>query len=190
MDFVEIEEEVEVDLNSPECIEAIHSLKTSFKPRWTGKQLQDYYESRQLTEIQHRAVIEAKAKEYAAMDPDKLSEFIKSGEVERKMPNNLWDIVEQLHPVKVPLDEVFQKLNDLFAQKTLASKFWSFFGYPTQSKTNCALRGGWAMHVNETHTGIYAIDIRNLWNTISKFIGRESASDAVAQLLYKKITTE
>ncbi len=181
----------EDDFNSPECIEAVHSISTGFKPHWSGKQLHDYYQDRVLTNEQVRAIVRAEDTKAKALDPEFIKEFTRKGEVERKLPDNLWDIVEELCPVKIPTEQILGRLKSLLeGTESWFERFKSMVGYKSSRKEiKCHFKGNYILCIDDRLTDIYETDVRNLWKKIAEFTNKREATEQVAQLLHKRLTT-
>jgi len=189
-EFIELDETEELDFSSPECIEAVHSVSLGFKPHWSGKQLHDYYEDRELTYKQVRAIAWSENKKAEALSPEFIKKFTEKGEIENKLPNNFWDIVEELCPTKVPMEPILERLKSLLVGNSWFEKFKNLVGYPSKHKEGkCSFHQGYVLYVDGNNTGIYEIDVRNLWKKISEFTDKKDATEQVANLLYKRITS-
>ena len=173
IDLEDFNEDDLLDLTSPECLQAIASLGGGFKPYWTGQQLLKYYEERDLSFEQMRAMVKAENEKGAAYLKNhavEAEEFLKGGEAPPcPSMESMFLVVDQLFPEtqRCPVEKLLARL-----EKQTGSKF----------------KGPWTLSMDKKDTGISIRSIENLWCYAIKFNHDAEASlDIVEALVLKKL---
>ncbi len=163
----------EFNLETPECIEAINSLKPSFQPKWSGEELHHYYENRKLSNKQMRAMVNYVNEttiQYIQDYPEEAKQFLNSGNAP-DCPDTkvLLNINNKIDPVWEPLsaDKLLERL------EKITNKKWEL-------KYDELIVDGKFL---TSHSGI-----ERLWNHFSYFgIHPEEKLDILEKLILNKL---
>lgn len=173
MDEIAIAPEEITEFDSPACIQAIHSLDPDFKPYWRGHQLHKYYEERELTFEQMRAMVldqQAKGLKYLQDHAEEAKEFLEKGYAPpcpdvRTMLSMMDKVFPETQPC--PVDKLLVRL---------------------EKKTGSKFKATWILRQDEKNTGIYLSTIEHLWKAAIRFNhDADESLDLVEKLVLKKL---
>jgi hypothetical protein len=153
---------------SDDCILAIQQTNPDYKATWSGQHLHVFYETRDLTPAQVKA-ISWHENQKVKISPDEAQKFIEKGEVCCPIEHEeLIKGAEEVHPdiARLPLSRLLKDLSE---------------------ETDDKFESTWQIKRNGVNTWVYIAEITNLWASLVKFNTKEDAYLLTAEMVRKKL---
>lgn len=158
---------------SDDCILAIQQTNPDYKGNsWSGQALHVFYETRDLTPAQARAVAwyeNNKAEQHIENHPDKVQKLLMDGEICCPIEHEvLIKAAEEVHPdtARFPLDRFLKDLSD---------------------ETGDKFESTWIIKRNGVRTWLYVSELTNLWSSLLKFNTKNDAYMLLLEMARKKL---
>lgn len=157
---------------SDDCILAIQQTNPDYKGKWSGQSLHVFYETRELTPAQVKAIAwneNYKAEQRLKNNPEEHEKFIESGELEAPINHlTLVNAAEEVHPdtARFPLEKFLKDMSEETGEKFEAT---------------------WVIKRNGQRTWLYVNELVNLWGSLVKFNTKEDAYMLLIEMAKKRL---